>query len=87
MGELTLWTVDPWSIVHLCFFFILSVYALRLKIKSIILLAIVLGVGWEVIELLWVEKWLGFHEPWLNRGSDIIFDVLGAYLAVKVSKT
>ncbi len=39
----------------------------------VVLTGMMLGFGWEMVELLAVEPLAGWHEPWLNR---FVFDPL-----------
>lgn len=51
----------------------------------ILVLAVLVGVGWEVAEATWIEPWLHFREPLGNRLADIVFDALGAWVGVKTA--
>ena len=90
MGELTRWTLDAWSLYHICGWFVVSFfvsYFYKLQVWKATLLSLTVGVSWELIEWSVVEKLLDFHEPWWNRWvSDLIVDTLGGYLGVVLAK-
>ncbi len=49
----------------------------------ILVAAVLVGIGWEVVEATWIEPWLHFREPWGNRLTDIVLDALGALAGVR----
>lgn len=53
----------------------------RLSLLAVVVLALLGGVGWELLELGVVEHLLHFHEPIWNRWlTDPLADLLGAWL-------
>ncbi len=78
--------VDYWSLAH-CWGWALGAWiATRwLKPPVVLVVAILLGISWEVVEASWVEAWLRFREPLGNRLADIVVDSLGAWFGVRMS--
>lgn len=79
--------VDWFTLYHFLLWAAIGI-ALELKFKpallELVLVGLILGVGWEVLELVTIEPWLNFHEPVLNRWlTDPIADVSGVYFGAK----
>jgi hypothetical protein len=53
--------------------------------KLVLIAAVAAGIGWEATEAAWIEPWLHFHEPPLNRLTDILFDAAGAWMGVRMA--
>lgn len=81
MGPLTGYLIDWWSFAHMTGWFIVTALVIsktKLTLWVTVILAALVGVSWEVIELTIVEPALHFHEPWYNRWcTDLIFDTSG----------
>ncbi len=75
------YVVDGWSWAHLAGWQLAGYLGALAypKWRRIAFLGLLGGLLWEVLELMVVEPWLGFHEPALNRWCcDPLIDLLGA---------
>lgn len=78
--------VDTWTFIHLLICMLGASLLHRRGISFIWVFAA--AIGWEFFELLYIEPWLNFHEPWYNRwGSDLVVDLLGALIGKKIGDT
>ena len=77
------YVIDLFTIYHVLLWasFGLLMARFRMGLFASLGLGLLVGISWEIAELLWIEPWLGFREPWLNRAvADPIADVLGTWL-------
>jgi hypothetical protein len=91
---LTHYVLDIWTAVHFAGWALATLWARRALTRAgapgdprtrawtwrrCVLVAFLVGLGWEMLEPWTVEVWFGFREPLLNRFlSDPIADLLGA---------
>lgn len=82
---------DLWTIWHLIGWTLMTWMLIDHSPRSwrlgILVCALVTGVAWELTEWLWVEPYLGFHEPWPNRVMDVVVDFLGVAWAALETRT
>lgn len=81
--------VDIWTAIHFLGWLLFTWFLLRVGVRCAIvaLLVSMLGVGWEFLEPLTVEKILHFQEPWYNRWvTDLLSDFLGAAVPLYFTK-
>ena len=74
--------LDPWTAVHFLGWGVGAAVAVRRwnRPAAVLVLGLLVGAGWELLEPLTAEAWWHFREPVYNRwGTDLLADGLGAW--------
>jgi hypothetical protein len=79
--------VDAWTIYHTVGWAVAAFLAVRFGRLSpglALVLAVLAGVGWELLEGAVVEPLLDFRECVTNRCIDVVVDFLGAFVGATI---